>query len=294
MNWFVLALIAPLLWACGNLLDDHLLKNVFKNAAFAAVIAGVFGSLPAIYIYWFSRPSSIAPKLILYAISAGILTVLFYYFYFRTLESDEPSVAIALNNITPVIVLFLAFFILHEKLRLLQYLGVSIIITSSFALSAINIKKFKFSRSIEFASYGAVAYALAAILAKYSYERASFTNVYFWISIGYGIAGIAAFLLLRDRRQFRFLLSRGQKRIAAILIGAELINTAGELVQGAAMKGGPVTIVRALEGIQPLYVLLLGVILAQFFPLYFRERRDQRFRVKIICMIFMVAGLFML
>src|SRR4051812_1854468 len=126
MSWFTLALIAPLIWAFVNLIDDHLLKNVYRSATFGAVISGIFGFVPAIYIFLFRDPENLPLKIIASALAAGMLTVLFYYFYFRTLDNDDPSVAIALNNISPALVLVLAFIILGERLHGLQYLGISL------------------------------------------------------------------------------------------------------------------------------------------------------------------------
>lgn len=294
MSWFVLALIAPLVWAIVNLIDDHLLKNVYRSATFGAVMSGIVGFVPATYLYVRYGLDHLAPSLIVAAIAAGASTVIFYYFYFRTLESDEPSVAIALNNIAPAIVLVLAYFLLQEKLHTLQYVGIAILLTGSVALTVLDVKKMKLSRVAWLALCGAIAYALASIFAKYAYQHASFHDVYFWISIGFGLGGGVAFLCLKDKHHLRRLLNLRQKRLAIVLIGVEVLNIAGEVIQGLAIHGGPVTIVRALEGIQPLYVLAIGIIMAQFFPRHFRERKDARFRKKLVCMSFMVLGLFML
>ncbi len=294
MSWFTLALIAPLIWACVNLLDDHLLRNVYRSAMFGTAISGIFGVLPAVCIYCFAHPQTLESKFIVCAIIAGFLTAVFHYFYFKTLENEDPSVAIALNNLAPAIVPFLAFFILHEKLDLLQYIGLAIIVFGSFALSAIDIKRLRFTSAILYAIYAAAAYALISIFAKYAYQGGSFASVFIWISIGYGIGGLAALALLKDKSQIRGIFNKSQKRLMAILAGVELLDITGELVQGAAISGGPVTVVRGLEGIQPLYVLLIGIVLSRFLPRHFRERHDSRFNKKIICIIFMLAGLFMI
>lgn len=294
MSWFVLALIAPLLWAVVNLIDDHLLSNVYRSAAIGTVISGIAGFMPAIYLGLFNPPESLPSRVIAFALTAGLLTVLFYYFYFRTLDSDDPSVAIALNNIAPALVLILAFAILDEKLQLSQYIGVLMIITGSFVLAALDIRKLKFATSIWFAICGSLAYATVSILAKYAYEQSTFSTVYFWISVGFGLGGLIAFCFLKDTKQFGTIIGRNKKKLIAVLVGAELINIAAEVVQGAAISGGPVGIVRGLEGIQPLYVLAIGIILGQFFPRHFRERKDGRFYKKIGCMSFMLVGIFLL
>jgi hypothetical protein len=172
--------------------------------------------------------------------------------------------------------------------------GLAMMLFGSFVLAAVDIKNFRFTSAVWFALYGAIVYAVVSIFAKYAYNGASFSGVFLWVSIGFGVGGLIAFVLHKDKKQFRILFTQRDKKIPLILLGDELLEISGELVQGAAIHGGPVTVVRGLEGIQPLYVLAIGIILSQFFPRYFREHRDERFRKKVLCMIFMIVGLFMI
>jgi len=80
MSWIFLALLAPLISAIVNIFDDNLLGKIYKGALVAAVISGLFGILPAIFILLL-RPASInAPGyLIGLSVLSGILVVFAFY-----------------------------------------------------------------------------------------------------------------------------------------------------------------------------------------------------------------------
>ncbi len=293
--WFLAALFATLLWAVVVLIDDNLLKNIYKNARFAAVISGLFGFIPSFYLFVTNETLSFNPALVIPAVVSGVLTIVFYYFYFRTLQTDEPSVAIALFSLAPAIVPFLAFAFLGEVLHLSQYVGLGIILFMAFLLSIIDARKLKFSKAVPFAIVGSLAYAVVSILAKYAYQQADFRSVYMWVAFGFGIGGLAFLILGKNRnKEFKKVISKAPLLLLLILVGAELINIAAEFTQGFAISKGPVSLVRGIEGTQPIFVLFIGILLQPFFPKNFRETKDRRFAKKVLCMLGMIAGLILI
>src|ERR1700694_523596 len=113
MSWFYLALLVPILAAIVNLLDDNLLSFVYKSPYLATVSAGLYGSLPLLSLL-FIHSHKLPWALALLAISSGILTLAYYFFYFKGLQSDSPSVVIAIFSLAPATIPFLAHFIVHE------------------------------------------------------------------------------------------------------------------------------------------------------------------------------------
>lgn len=291
-TWFIAALTATFLWAVVNLIDDNLLKNVYRSARFGAVISGLFGFAPSFYLFVTNQSLTTNPNIVLPAIASGVLTIIFYYFYFRTLQTDEPSVAVALMSLAPAIVPFLAFYFLGELLNPMQYIGLGIILLMSFILSLVDSKKVKFSKAVPFAVVGSIVYAVDSILAKYAYQQAEFRDVFVWVAFGFGIGGLAFLLLGKSRnREFKKVVKKAPLIILLFLVLAELINIAAELSQGFAISHGPVSLVRAIEGTQPLFILFIGIILQPFFPKNFRETKDKRFIKKVLCMVGILVGL---
>lgn len=93
MTWFELALLVPLIAAIVTLLDDNLLRYVYKSPAMAACFAGIFGGLPLL-TRPFIHSDTVSISVALAAFLAGLLTLVYYYFYFKGLSSDSPSVVV--------------------------------------------------------------------------------------------------------------------------------------------------------------------------------------------------------
>lgn len=293
--WFFAALFATFLWAFVILIDDNLLKNVYRSARFGAVISGLFGFVPSFYLFMTNENLIFKPAVVVPAIASGVLTIIFYYFYFRTLQTDEPSVAVALLSLAPAIVPFLAFIFLGEVLHLSQYIGLGLILFMAFILSIIDARKLKFSKAVPFAVVGSISYAAVSILAKYAYKQADFRTVYVWVAFGFGVGGLIFLILGKNRnKEFKKVIKKAPILLLLILMGAELINIAAEFSQGFAISNGPVSLVRGIEGTQPIFVLLIGVLLQPFFPKNFRETKDKRFTKKLLCMAGMLVGLILI
>ncbi len=293
-NWLHLALIAPMLWSAVVLIDDNLLRKVYRSAGFAAMAAGLFGVFPFLFFAVTDQNPVPAPKILAISIATGIITVCFYYFYFKALSTDEPSTTIAILNLAPVIVLVLAAVYLREQLSNSQYAGIAVILAASFYLSVRDIKKFKFSKSIFFCTIASLFYAVGSITAKYAYEQASFRTIFPWIAFGYFVAGTTILSFGRFHKQTQKLIKKSGILLFFVLIFVELLNLGGEFVQGLAISRGPVTVIRTIEGVQPIYILLFAILLRPLFPSYFREHVDKKLPGKLLGMVVMLGGLYLI
>src|ERR1700722_5282785 len=119
MSWFYLALLAPLLYAVVNLLDDNLLSFVYKSPYLAATSAGFCGALPLLSRI-FIQSHSLSLSLSFLAAGSGFLTLAYYFFYFKGLQAETPSVVIALFGLAPATIPFFAHFIVHEHLSAVE------------------------------------------------------------------------------------------------------------------------------------------------------------------------------
>ncbi|MBP9716573.1 MAG: DMT family transporter [Candidatus Levybacteria bacterium] len=290
-QWFLLALLAPALFALVNIIDDNLLRNVYRSAHFGAIISGLFGLLPltALFFVDISVPNPIVASL---GLLAGFLTVMYYYFYFRGLEVEKPSVVISLFSLAPALIPFLAYFFLKEVLTLNQYLGFGIILFSSLLISATDIKKFKFSPALLLIGFGALIFAIISVIGKYVYTEVDFWTGYMLFSMGMGLG--ALFLLFTKKgRDFGKEFKKTFKKWILVFIAVELLGISAEFVGNLAISRGPVSIVKVVEGIQPIYVLVFAVLLFPFFPKYFRDAAGENKLRNGILMLVMIVGLFL-
>lgn len=293
-NWLLLALIAPLLWALVVLIDDNLLRKVYRSAGFGAMVAGLFGIFPFLYLSITNETYTLPTKVMAAAIASGVLTIVFYYCYFKALSSEEPSTTIALLNLMPVFVVILAALFLHESLLTKQYIGIGVIVLSSTYLGLMDARKFKLNSAISYVIAGSFVYAVASILAKFAYDQASFRTVFPWISFGFFITGATIYIFGRHSTEAKRLAKKAGVALVLVMFTIELLNFGAEFTQGLAISRGPVSIIRAIEGIQPLYILLLAIVLGPFLRSFFREQVDSRFPRKVLAMLVMIGGLYLI
>ena len=80
-------------------------------------------------------------------------------------------------------------------------------------------------------------------------------------------------------------------RVLPVFIVAELVNLSAEFTLNYAIDGGPVSLVKAIESIQPMFVLLIALLLYPFAPRFFREAEDGGVMRKFLLMLFGAAGI---
>lgn len=291
MSWFYLALLAPLLYSIVALLDDNLLSFVYKSPYLATVSAGFYGALPLLSRF-FIHAHALPTRLAILATAAGLLNLAYYFFYFKGLQSDSPSIVVGLFGLAPATIPFFAHFIVHERLAPLEVAGFITVLLASLALAASNLKRLKFSKALIFVAIAVVFMDMMALMTKYVYQRADFYPSYLYFSAGMGLGAIGFFLLkFRDNRRAVREISKSIKKLLPIFVVAELTGVAAEFTLNLAISRGPVSLVKVIEGIQPMFVLLIAFGLYPFWPKYFREAGEGRLARKFILMIVIIAGL---
>jgi drug/metabolite transporter (DMT)-like permease len=131
-----------------------------------------------------------------------------------------------------------------------------------------------------------------ALLSKYAYEHAEFFPAYMFFSLGMGIGGLL-FLLTRFKQNLAGLrdIRKIFWRVLPVFVAAELVNLSAELTLNLAINGGSVSLVKAIESIQPMFVLLLALVLYPFAPRFFREAEEGGVAKKFLLMAVAVAGI---
>ncbi len=293
MGWFTLALLAPLILALVVIIDDNLVRHVYKSPFYGTIISGIFGLLPLISLFFIDLavPSALT---IAIGILAGFLTVSYYFFYFKALKVEAPSVVIALFSLAPAVVSVLAYLILGEKLSGMQYLGISIIILAAFGISANDIRKWKFSRALGLIAMASVLFAVSLIAIKHVFEIVDFWSGYVYLAIGMGLASLFFATAFKGGRSFVSKFRKNYRKWLLFFAITEGLNIVAELTQKLAISNGPVSLVTVLGNVLPIYILILAIILYRFFPNYLREATEGHVLKKLIFMAIMLSGIILL
>jgi len=148
----LLILFACISWSIGNVLVRKTLKHNSVNPdiiSFLRPIAGVpiqlifvfFAPLyplvvrPVFTVYWLDF------RYAGYVLIHGILVALLWIFLNRTLKIASASYMTMMTSLTPILVAVLAMIFLHERLILIQWIGVIIILSSSVITQFLKIER---------------------------------------------------------------------------------------------------------------------------------------------------------
>jgi drug/metabolite transporter (DMT)-like permease len=298
MTWFFIALIGPILWAICNHIDKYLLSDRFKGSNIGALM--LFSTLLSIIIIpilYFINTDIFNPSIlnIIILIVTGLLTGLAMIPYMYALDKDETSIVVPLFQLIPIWGFFLAFILLGETLTWIQTMGCLFIIFGSIVITIEEDidEKIKFKkRTIYLMLLSTILIAVYETIFKFVAVDIGFVIASFWEQIGLLILGIILFVCFEKYRVgFIHLLKTQGRKIVTLNIGSEALSIIGNLATNFALIIAPVALVLTVNGFQPLFVFLFGLILTILFPKFCHEKLSKKHLVqKIISILVIVMG----
>ena len=300
MSWLIYAFSGPVLWALSTHIDKYLVERYFKQGSVAVlmVFTAIIGSLALPFI-WLFQPGmvSLDPQSIVVIAVSGILYMGAIYFYLEALQAEEASTVAPFFQAAGIYGLILGYFVLGEKLSILQIIGVLLIIAGSVLLSlrlgqgAGRIK----TRLVILMLTCALAIALSTLIFKFFAVRDEFWTTTFWNFAGQAIFGVILMLIAANRRQFIKMMRANTGAVLSVNGANELINLGGNLGMRYTLLFAPLGIVQAISSTTPFFVLFFGVVLSLFFPSLGREKISfVGLMQKIIAISLVVAGVLLI
>ena len=300
MPWLIYAFSGPVLWALSVHVDKYLVERYFKQGSVAVlmVFTAIIGFLALPFI-WLFQPGvvSLDPQSMAVIAVSGILYMGAIYFYLEALQAEEASTVAPFFQAAGIYGLILGYFILGEKLSILQIIGVLLIIAGSVLLSlrlgqgASRIK----TRLVILMLTCALAIALSSLIFKFFAVRDEFWTTTFWNFAGQALFGVILMLIAANRRQFVKMMRANTGAVLSVNGANELINLGGNLGMRYTLLFAPLGIVQAIGSTTPFFVLFFGVILSLFFPSLGREEISFAGLIqKIIAITLVVAGVLLI
>ncbi len=300
MNWFLISLIGPLLWALVNHIDKYIISKYFTGRGVGSLVifTGASGFLISLGILIF-RPDSVFINFfnaLFIAINGAILVVSFIP-YLYALEDEEASWASSLFQLIPIYGYFLALIFLGEKLTLIQIIGSILVIIGAIIISTNFVGKIKFKlKPFLLMSLSSFLIALNALIFKIIAIDSDFVGVAFWEYIGGAIFGLGLFSFSRlYREQFIATIAKSRTRVLTINLVSELLNIGAKLAANFASLLAPLVLVWVVNGLQPMFVLIYGIIITLFMPHLGKEDLSLHNVIKkVIAMIVIFIGIYLL
>lgn len=273
MPWFLFAISGYFLNAVVAVIDKFLLgqRPTTKPPVYTFYIGilSIFAFILAPFGLDWPGLSQFAMALL-----AGGLFLLSLLYLFETLDLDEASrVLPAIGGLTPILVLFLSFLFLDERLSLLQVLAFSLLVLGSVLITLkLGGKKRNLVKTVKFIALAILFGALSLVLIKYVYIQQGFINGFIWSRLGSFLVALL-FLIWPKLRQSIFEAGRQAKSgLSLLLVSNKTLAGGASLLINLAISLGSVSLVNAMQGVQYVFLLILAVILSKKFPQILEEK----------------------
>jgi len=273
MTWFLIAIIAPLLYALTNFIDKILLEKYFKQSGTGTII--LFSSLLAFFalpFFLWMDPTvlSVSGKNIFILCISGILSISILWCYLKALQNEEASVVIVFYQLVPVFGYVLGYFILGETLTVMQIISMLIIIlgTTIISLEIDSENRFRLRKKTILPMLAACLFwASESVIFKAAALEENVWRSLFWEHLMLTVVGILIFVFIRSyRTNFIAAIRNNSKPVLLLNALNELIYISGNLVLAFSFMLAPVALVLLVNSFQTIFVLIIGITLTIFFP----------------------------
>ena len=292
--WILFALLAPVIWSAVNLIDTKLRRKYITHDYVITAFWGFFVFLAAFFLIPFVGFSIPPWPILILCLVAGFLLIYVTIPYYKALVFEETSRVVTLWFVTPALLPFFAWIFLGEVLTLYQYLGFFLVIVGGAMISIKKTtgRKRKISKALWLMVLSGIIFNVYVIMLKYIYNNYNFWHGFIWTKVGLFIGAITLFLSGRNRTALAFQFRRLTKRSSSLLIGGGVMDFAANILFTVAIALGPVSLVGGLGNFQALFLLILIVFLAKYFPRLYKEAVSKGILgVKLISIILMLVGL---
>lgn len=302
MTWFLLALVAPFLYAITNFVDKVLLEKYFKEGGVGTLILfSALLSILALPVILIADPTvlSVDGFNIFILTVVAILDIAILWFYLLALKGDEPSIIIVFYQLVPVFALALGYFILGETLTEAQLIAMAIIIfgTTLVSFEFDDENNFKLRKqTVLYMSAAALAWALESVLFKAVALEENVWRSLFWEHLVLVLVGIIIFTFIRSYRQhFLKALKENSTGILSLNVLNESLYMMGNIVVAFAVMLAPVSLILLGESFQSIFVLIIGISLTLFLPKIYSEKINKRHIVqKVLAILITGIGTYLL
>lgn len=298
MGYFI-ALIPPLLDSIGIYLDKFLLSKYDVNSTIITLYSGFFAFFASILILLFTGFSHDDIKTILILLASGFFGVFYLFSYLKALTYDEGSRVGSLFQFVPVLVLFLSFIFLGEKLQIKQYLGSLIIIIAGFSLSLqkaeVGLLKIKINKAFWYMLLSCTLSALVYVSFKLGVKQVGFWGTLPYEGLG---SGLATLCILGYRDNLKLLRNTRKSFKPKALLYMTLVEfeyRISRYILFFALTLIPASIASILMGFQSLFLFIIGLVLSLKFPHLVKEVVTKRtIGLKIIATACFLIGLYLI
>lgn len=291
---YLLAILPAFLWAVVNHIDKYAIERYMqgRDAGALVIFTGSAAAIMGAVIWLLGFVGPVPAQYLAGMISAGVLLILSYVPYLYALDRDEASnVGPLFQMITPISYV-LALVFLSEHLALPELLSGGMIFAGAILLS-FDFKKVRIKmRSLLLMLLGSLMIGLNVVMFKAFALETSFWTMAFYDLVGAALGGALLFFLVRSYRvSFIGALRQYRHKVFFVNMTAETLSIFARLLNGFVALFLPIAIVQFVNGFQPLFILIIGILLTAHAPHLGKEAIDRHSLIqKFSAIILMIGG----
>jgi drug/metabolite transporter (DMT)-like permease len=292
MNWIILALIPPFLWAFMNVLNKIIRKKHIDSTAGYFIISSLFllVCVFALPFVWKDIPRS---WITVAALGIGMAQALGGLLYFKALGLEEISRITPLMRFESIFVIIFAALLINEVLTTQRYIGFFLILIGGFIISMKEIKGvFHLSKAFYLMIGASFLWGTGDVIIKYIIGDAKILPFLLVNRTGAFLFALILLAIPHFRKEFIFHVKSLTKTSIGMIVVSESFALIGFFVFISALSIAPVSLVNVLLGFQPLFVLIIASIISYRMPHILEEPLTKKvLGLKIAGIILLIAGL---
>ncbi|OGZ35407.1 MAG: hypothetical protein A3A94_00480 [Candidatus Portnoybacteria bacterium RIFCSPLOWO2_01_FULL_43_11] len=273
MNWLIISIIAYLFLTITLIIERILLTKSIPHPLVYAFYVGFL----SVFILVLAPFGLIVPGF--WQILISLLTGLLYLFglivFYQAIRQYEVSRVVPMvGSLEPIFTLVLSFVFLDERLSFWQITAFFVLVIGGIFISLEKGAIGYLVRSWGLVLLAAFIFGLFYVLSKYIYLNQPFISGLIWGRLG-SFLGALILLLLPQTRKIIFGVSGAVKqktKISLIFLSSFILAALALFFIHYAVSLGSVSLVKALQGVQYIFLLLMVVFLAKKFPRLLEEK----------------------
>lgn len=290
MSWIAFVFIANIFFSLTNIFDKFFNAKKIKHVYSFAILLNLISLIFILITTYFLRNTFSFGWPVFYAGLAGLFWFFMWIIFWKAMQTGEASRVSAIFFSQPIFSAVIGVFFLHESLNFLKWTGIALIVIGAFLSSwDKTTKKSGVNKAYYFALLASIISAIGNSLSKYAMNwlpSLTVNSIAFYLTIP-----LYFFLLLNKNVYKEVKENLADARTMSMFFIRALIGYGGICFFMLAVGKGPISLVSALSGTQPLFVLFFSVITSLFLPKIIKEEtHKQAILSKIISILLVVVG----
>ncbi len=286
----IIAFAEPVFHGACNIVDHFLSAKVFPRMATLVFFSVSVYVLLLPVVAYISPPHLLSPLLLFIAFCIALIEFIYHFPYYYALREVDTSVVASLFSLGRVFIPIVAYFVVGERLSVLQYVGFILITIASFALT-FDHTRLRLNKAFFLMFFVSFILVIQTILYKYAFASgASWGSVVVSMTLCEFVIAVLFFFISGAFRSIGSDLV--QIRKAGWMFGLnEMLGWMGNTGDSFGVSILPATIARSISSTQPMFSLTYAYLFKEKIPEIFREELEKRdIAKKLTCYVLTIVG----